>query len=145
MDTNRPIAIVEKYNTSSTNKSIETIKAIDSNKAIDSFISWASKLKLDTFEIYSTDINFKVVFTIYCRGCTNNLHYIIISSILNNKIQINKSYKLEHKLKEIDIDNMGDIISFFIRICKGDIIYLKDESIVNLIEFQMKRIAVEIE
>lgn len=144
MEVDKKLAVIKKYNIVDNSKITEVIGTGNHIDAVNSFRVWANELTLNTFEIISTNQDLKITFTIYPRTSTDSIHIIVISGVVFNKIKSKKTYKIENKIKDLDIDNMSDIISLLIRISIGDIVYLKDSSAIDLIDFQMKRIATEI-
>lgn len=147
MDIDTTIAVIKIYNAHYKDKSNITYY-IDKNTKQDAhnhFIRWLTVLKYNTFKVVSNVYPCSVQFYIYSRECTNTKEYIIVSEIQFNK-QINKSsYKLTNEIKEIDIENISDIVSLIMKISSGDIPHFIDDSMMDLINLQMERVATKIE
>lgn len=109
------------------------------------FIRWLTVLKCNTFKIISNMYSCSIEFYIYSRECTNSKEYIIVCEIQFGKQVSRSSYKLVDEIKEIDIENISDIISLIIKISSNDIPHFIGSSMIDLINLQMERIATKIE
>lgn len=140
------IGTIQISNTSNNNNST-TIKYICSNSiqnTINYFMEYSTIAKYNVIEVKSLIDFYYIKFIIYNRNSTNDNHYIIVCKVVLNKITSENSYRINNSINSIHIENMGDIISLFAKISKGNIVYYKDQSIVDLINIQMERIATKI-